>query len=263
MNKIVAKEQFSEKVYKLVVEAPLIAKARRAGHFVIVRVGEKGERMPLTIADADTQAGTITLVVQKVGVSSTKLCNLNVKFAGTQPTVTTAPKAEPAVTTAPKTEPAPERTTRKPTGLSLKSMMADAEQKPAVESAPAAAAETPVPAEKPSLEEAWKAMAESESKAPRLSYTLAQAVPVLTGNEIHFEVGNIAAQDWINRNCRARLEAFLQRKLTDPDLRLIVDVKQAEETNRGMYMPSDKAKYLQENSPEYNALRKDFELEIS
>ncbi len=192
-----------------------------------------------------------------------KLCNLNVRFADTQPAVTTAPKAEPAVTTAPKTEPAPERTTRKPTGLSLKAMMADAEQKPAVESAPAAAAETPVPAEKPSLEEAWKAMAESESKAPRLSYTLAQAVPVLTGNEIHFEVGNIAAQDWINRNCRARLEAFLQRKLTDPDLRLIVDVKQAEETNRGMYMPSDKAKYLQENSPEYNALRKDFELEIS
>ena len=78
MAKIVAKEQFSEKVYKLVVEAPLIAKARRAGHFVIVRVGEKGERMPLTIADADVQAGTITLVVQKVGVSSTKLCDLNV-----------------------------------------------------------------------------------------------------------------------------------------------------------------------------------------
>ena len=78
MNKIVAKEQFSEKVYKLVVEAPLIAKARRAGHFVIVRVGEKGERMPLTIADADVQAGTITLVVQKVGYSSTKLCDLNV-----------------------------------------------------------------------------------------------------------------------------------------------------------------------------------------
>ncbi|MCR5180517.1 MAG: bifunctional dihydroorotate dehydrogenase B NAD binding subunit/NADPH-dependent glutamate synthase [Bacteroidaceae bacterium] len=78
MNKIVAKEQFSEKVYKLVVEAPLIAKARKAGHFVIVRVGEKGERMPLTIADSDVQAGTITLVVQKVGVSSTKLCNLEV-----------------------------------------------------------------------------------------------------------------------------------------------------------------------------------------
>ena len=77
MNKIVKKEQFSEKVFKLVVEAPLIAKARKAGHFVIVRVGENGERMPLTIADSDIEAGTITLVVQTVGYSSTKLCQLN------------------------------------------------------------------------------------------------------------------------------------------------------------------------------------------
>ncbi len=77
MNKIVKKEQFSEKVFKLVVEAPLIAKSRKAGHFVIVRVGEQGECMPLTIADSDVEAGTITLVVQKVGYSSTKLCNLN------------------------------------------------------------------------------------------------------------------------------------------------------------------------------------------
>ena len=77
MNKIVKKEQFSEKVFKLVVEAPLIAKSRKAGHFVIVRVGEQGEHMPLTIADSDVEAGTITLVVQKVGYSSTKLCNLN------------------------------------------------------------------------------------------------------------------------------------------------------------------------------------------
>ena len=77
MNKIVSKERFSEKVFKLVVEAPLIAKARKAGHFVIVRVGEKGERMPLTIADADTEKGTITLVVQEVGLSSTRLCELN------------------------------------------------------------------------------------------------------------------------------------------------------------------------------------------
>ena len=77
MNKIIKKEQFSEKVFKFVVEAPLIAKSRKAGHFVIVRVGDKGERMPLTIADSDTVNGTITLVVQKVGYSSTKLCNLN------------------------------------------------------------------------------------------------------------------------------------------------------------------------------------------
>ena len=77
MNKIVRKEQFSEKVFLLEVEAPLIAKSRKAGNFVIVRVGKKGERVPLTIADADINKGTITLVVQAVGLSTTKLCALN------------------------------------------------------------------------------------------------------------------------------------------------------------------------------------------
>lgn len=78
MNRIVNKEHFSEKVIKLEIDAPLIAKSRKAGHFVIVRVGEKGERMPLTIAGADIAKGTITLVVQEVGLSSTRLCELNV-----------------------------------------------------------------------------------------------------------------------------------------------------------------------------------------
>ena len=77
MYKIVSKEQFSEKVFRLRVEAPLIAKAYRAGNFVIVRVGEKGERIPLTIAHADTEKGIITLVIQKVGLSSSRLCDLN------------------------------------------------------------------------------------------------------------------------------------------------------------------------------------------
>ena len=76
MNKIISKENFSANVVKFVVEAPLIAKARRAGHFVMVRVGEKGERIPLTIADADVERGTITLVIQRTGVSSTKICAL-------------------------------------------------------------------------------------------------------------------------------------------------------------------------------------------
>ncbi len=77
MNKIVKKIQFSEKVFRLDVEAPLIAKARKAGHFVIVRVDEKGERVPLTIAGSDVEKGTITLVVQTVGASTTQLCALN------------------------------------------------------------------------------------------------------------------------------------------------------------------------------------------
>ena len=77
MNKIISKERFSEKVFKFEIEAPLIAKSRKAGHFVIVRVGEKGERMPLTIAGSDIKKGTITLVIQEVGLSSTRLCELN------------------------------------------------------------------------------------------------------------------------------------------------------------------------------------------
>ena len=76
MNTIVSKRFFSENVAELVVEAPLIARSRKAGHFVIVRVDKNGERMPLTISDADVEKGTITLVVQKIGVSSTKLCAL-------------------------------------------------------------------------------------------------------------------------------------------------------------------------------------------
>jgi len=78
MNKIVDKEYFSDNVVKLVIEAPAIAKSRKAGHFIILRVGSKGERIPLTIVGSDTEKGTITIIVQKMGVSSIKLVNLEV-----------------------------------------------------------------------------------------------------------------------------------------------------------------------------------------
>ncbi len=73
MNKILSKRFFSPNVAELVVEAPLIARSRRAGHFVIIRVDNKSERVPLTIAGADMEKGTITLVVQQVGASTHKL----------------------------------------------------------------------------------------------------------------------------------------------------------------------------------------------
>lgn len=76
MNVIVEKSRFSENVVRLVVEAPDVARARKPGHFVIVRCGEGGERIPLTISDADETRGTITLVVQAVGVSTRKICAL-------------------------------------------------------------------------------------------------------------------------------------------------------------------------------------------
>jgi len=216
-----------------------------------------------------------------------KICSLSGIFASAQPTaaVTSAgsaareqkPQAQPEPFVAASTpherttvappgqrtahEPKPEepKPKAKPTGLSIKAMMAEAKHEPVASESTE---------EKPAgvttdLATAWKALAESESKMPRLSSALAQATPVRNDKEIHFEVGNLAQKDWIDRNCRPRLEAFLQKQLGDNTLRLIVDVKEADETGRGMYMPSDKAKFLQETSPEFNALRKDFELEVS
>ncbi|TRX70260.1 sulfide/dihydroorotate dehydrogenase-like FAD/NAD-binding protein [Carboxylicivirga sp. M1479] len=78
MNRIIEKEFFSENVVRLEIDAPRIAKARRAGHFVIVKIGDTGERIPLTIAAANPERGTITLVIQRVGVSSRRITELEV-----------------------------------------------------------------------------------------------------------------------------------------------------------------------------------------
>lgn len=77
MNRIKEKEIFSENVIKLVIEAPEISRSRKPGHFVIVRIDEKGERIPLTISGADEKKGTITLIIQRVGATSCKLTDLN------------------------------------------------------------------------------------------------------------------------------------------------------------------------------------------
>jgi len=78
MFKILDKEFLSENVVRLIIEAPYIAKSRKAGHFIILRIDKKGERIPLTIADADVEKGTISVIAQRVGVSSHKLCEMNI-----------------------------------------------------------------------------------------------------------------------------------------------------------------------------------------
>ncbi|GHV82013.1 ferredoxin-NADP+ reductase subunit alpha [Spirochaetia bacterium] len=79
MNKIISKKQLSADVYEMVVEAPLIARARKAGQFIIVQIDtDWGERIPLTIADADAAAGTLTMVFQTVGATTHKLAAKNV-----------------------------------------------------------------------------------------------------------------------------------------------------------------------------------------
>ncbi len=78
MHLVVAKTRLSENVVRLDVSAPRIAEVRQPGQFVIVRLGEGAERIPLTIADADTNAGTLTLVIQAVGKSTKDLTSLEV-----------------------------------------------------------------------------------------------------------------------------------------------------------------------------------------
>ena len=184
--------------------------------------------------------------------------------AAAQPQQAAVPPQAPQPSQAAPSQPAPSQPSHKPTGLSLKAMLEDARKEtPAQAVAPQGA-----PVEKPApdaerLSAVWQALAASEVRMPRLSSAIAQATPALEGKVVHFEVGNVAQQEWIDRNCRARMEAFLQNRFEDPAIRLVIDVKKAEETGRGMYMPSDKAKFLQETSPEYNGLQKDLGLEIS
>ena len=76
MFKIVKAEQLSATVYRKVVEAPRVAQACEPGQFIIVRLDETAERIPLTICDYDREAGTVTIVFQPIGVSTSKMVDL-------------------------------------------------------------------------------------------------------------------------------------------------------------------------------------------
>jgi len=79
MYEVMENEVLAEKVNRYRIHAPEIAKRRKAGQFIILRIDEDGERIPLTIADADPQAGTLTLVVQEVGKTTARLARLRPK----------------------------------------------------------------------------------------------------------------------------------------------------------------------------------------
>ncbi len=77
MYKILEKVDYSDDVYMQVIEAPAVAQAAQAGQFIVLRINEEGERIPLTIADFDRGRGTITIVVQAIGKSTRQLQTLN------------------------------------------------------------------------------------------------------------------------------------------------------------------------------------------
>ena len=76
MYRIVKKEVLNPTVTRMVIDAPLIAKKAEPGQFIILRVDEKGERIPLTVADFDREAGTVTIIFQIVGATTEKLNHL-------------------------------------------------------------------------------------------------------------------------------------------------------------------------------------------
>ena len=76
MYKIMKAEKLADKIFLMDVHAPRVASHCEPGQFVIVKMDEKGERIPLTICDYDREAGTITIVVQEVGASTTKMGTL-------------------------------------------------------------------------------------------------------------------------------------------------------------------------------------------
>ncbi len=87
MYKILEKKILSETVKQFIIKAPMVAKKAQAGQFVILRIDEKGERIPLTIADYDREQGTITIIFMEVGKTTKQLGTLNVgdsieNFAG-------------------------------------------------------------------------------------------------------------------------------------------------------------------------------------
>jgi ferredoxin--NADP+ reductase len=93
MSRILKKQQLSEAVFLMQLEAPLIARERRAGQFIILQLCEDfGERIPLTIADADAEAGTITLIFQAVGKTTKKMAEMTV---GEEIAVLTGPLGTP------------------------------------------------------------------------------------------------------------------------------------------------------------------------
>ncbi len=77
MFPILKKEKLAPAIYLMDIYAPRVAQSAMPGQFVIVRVDEKGERVPLTIADYDPASGTVTIVIQTIGASTSKLCDLN------------------------------------------------------------------------------------------------------------------------------------------------------------------------------------------
>ncbi len=148
-------------------------------------------------------------------------------------------------------------------GLSIKNIIKKAQSAPAAASHRITVTKNEeITPEK--LNEAWIKMGDAETTYPRLGTAIKQTCPELSedGSTIIFYVGNSAQQIWIEKNSLPRLTGFLQRELKNGELKLIVKVKEAEASEKKLYMPHEKAEFLLKNNPELQELRKDLDLDI-
>ncbi len=151
-----------------------------------------------------------------------------------------------------------------PSTLSIKNLMASAEHKAngtisKINSGPKTESFTP-----DELKNVWQKMVDSEKAMPRLANALSNCTPKLNDDfSIHFTVSNESQKSWIEKNCITRLNSFLRSNLNNDNAKLIIDVaEELPETEKKLYMPDEKAKFLLQNNPELNELKKDLDLDI-
>ena len=147
-------------------------------------------------------------------------------------------------------------------GLSIKDIIKKTQNTPKTAQQEIVSSTEPVTPEK--LEAAWGRMADAQTQYPRLATALKQTKPVLLedGTTIQFNVGNSAQQSWIEKNSLPQLIGFLQRELKNGNVKLVVGVVQAQQQEKKLYMPHEKAEFLYKNNPELVALSKDLDLDI-
>lgn len=174
-------------------------------------------------------------------------------------------KSEPKPVSKPDPENTPESSPQeyKPT-MSIKGMMKKASEQSTSNTRPVYREIGAEPFDMEKLEKVWIAMAESEVGLKRLATAISDTKPLITdGTKIHFRVSNDLQRDWIIKNCKLRLESFLQEKLDNKNATLIVEVVTAEESGENkLYMPEQKAGFLLEKHPELRELQKDIKLEL-
>ena len=147
-------------------------------------------------------------------------------------------------------------------GLSIKDIIKKTQNTPKTSQQEIVSTSEPVTVEK--LEAAWGKMADAQTQYPRLATALKQTKPMLLedGITVQFNVGNSAQQSWIEKNSLPQLIGFLQRELKNGNVKLVVGVIQAQQQEKKLYMPHEKAEFLYKNNPELVALCKDLDLDI-